>query len=187
MRTAIGRACVGFLGISIVLLVQGCSQKREASHNGAAAPSKEASATLAGKSGTSTGGSATFSEKGGKVTLQLVIRNATPGTHAVHLHETGDCSDPEAKSAGAHWNPGAAAHGQLDHPPSHLGDIGNVEVNDRGEATLTMSTALWSIGGDPKTDILGKAVVVHASPDDFKSQPAGNAGARIACGVIARK
>jgi len=151
---------------------------------GVALPS--AAAVLHGKSGTQVEGEAEFTQDAGKVTLSLKVRNASPGAHAVHLHEVGDCSDPEAKSAGPHWNPGATKHGKWGET-CHMGDIGNVEVNEHGEGSLVLTTDLWTIGGDPKSDILGKSLIVHAQPDDFQTQPTGNAGGRIACGVVETK
>ena len=143
-------------------------------------------AQLQAKSGTQMGGVAEFSQEEGKVTLRLLVHGAPSGTHAVHLHEKGDCSDPEAKSAVAHWNPGGAKHGKWGDA-CHLGDIGNIDVDDHGEGVLLLTTDLWTIGGDPQADILGKSMIVHAQPDDFQTQPTGNAGGRIACGVIERK
>ena len=151
-----------------------------------AAPTQAALAKLEGKSGSQAGGDAEFSQEEGKVTLRLLVKNAPPGVHAVHIHEKGDCSDPEAKSAGAHWNPADVKHGKWGDT-CHLGDIGNVDVNEHGEGILLLTTDLWTIGGDPASDILGKSVIVHAQPDDFETQPTGNAGGRIACGVIERK
>src|SRR5262245_25509360 len=144
----------------------------------------KAFATIESRSGSKVTGRADFMQQGGKVRLTISIENATPGPHAVHLHEKGDCSDPEAKSAGGHWNPTTEDHGKWGQAPFHHGDIGNIEVGADGKGKVTLETDLWSIGGDPGTDVIGKAIVVHASPDDFKSQPAGNAGGRVGCGVV---
>jgi Cu-Zn family superoxide dismutase len=89
-------------------------------------------------------------------------------------------------SAGPHWNPTNQAHGQWGHGAYHLGDIGNIEVGPDGKGGITFRTDLWSIGGKPEKDIVGRAVVVHANPDDFVTQPTGNAGGRIGCGVVRR-
>jgi Cu-Zn family superoxide dismutase len=136
------------------------------------------------KSGSQASGTATFSEDKGQVKLVVELTGATPGEHALHIHEKGDCSDPEAKNAGGHWNPQTMAHGKWGTMPHHLGDIGNLTVGADGKGTLTMSTDKWSIGGGAPNDISGKAVVIHGGVDDFKTQPTGNAGNRIACGVI---
>ncbi|MGV3619298.1 MAG: superoxide dismutase family protein [Archangium sp.] len=143
-----------------------------------------AKATLEAKSGASTTGQVMFAEKNGEVTMQLDVANVPPGEHAVHLHVNGDCSAADAESAGPHWNPTNEAHGQLEHGPAHKGDIGNLKVGNDGKGTLTFTTREWSMGTGKPNDVVGHAVVVHASEDDFRSQPAGNAGGRIACGVI---
>jgi Cu-Zn family superoxide dismutase len=143
-----------------------------------------AEATIVGKSGSEMKGQAVFTAKGGFVSLRIELENAPPGVHAVHLHEKGDCSAPDAMSAGPHWNPTTQAHGQWGHGAFHLGDIGNIEVGADGKGGTSLRTDLWSIGGKPETDVVGRAVVVHAGPDDFATQPTGNAGGRIGCGVV---
>src|SRR4029450_10436763 len=123
-------------------------------------------------------------EVNGKVMMTVKIKGAEPGTHAVHLHETGDCSAADAASAGGHWNPTHEDHGKWGASPFHHGDIGNLEIHSGGSGVLTLTTDLWSIGGSPETDIVGKSVIVHAKADDFTTQPTGNAGGRFGCGVI---
>ncbi|PZR15011.1 MAG: superoxide dismutase [Archangium gephyra] len=149
----------------------------------AVAPVK-ARATLEPKSGASTTGEVKFAETAGEVTMQLSVSGATPGNHAVHLHVNGDCSSADGESAGPHWNPSEEAHGHLGHGPAHKGDIGNLVVGADGKGTLSFTTKEWTMGSGQKNDLVGRAVVVHASEDDFKSQPSGNAGGRIACGVV---
>ena len=146
---------------------------------------KKAVAAIESKSGSHVTGKATFREANGKVTLTLEIEGADPGTHAVHLHEKGDCTAPDGASAGGHWNPTHENHGKWGTPPFHRADIGNLEVGADGKGSLTMTTDLWSIGGAPETDVVGKAIIVHAKADDFTTQPTGNAGGRVACGVVA--
>jgi Cu-Zn family superoxide dismutase len=145
---------------------------------------RRAEAVIEGKSGSKMTGRATFVQKKNFVKMELTLENATPGLHAVHLHEKGDCSAPDAMSAGPHWNPTSMAHGEWGHEPFHHGDIGNVEVGKDGKGRTTLETDLWSIGGPPLGDILGRAIVVHAGTDDFVTQPTGNAGGRIGCGVV---
>jgi len=130
------------------------------------------------------GGSAIFIKAGSQIDLQVTVQQAPAGTHAVHIHENGDCSAPDASSAGGHWNPTGEDHGEWDVAPHHLGDIGNLEVGEDGEGSLSLSTDKWSMGTGADNDILGKAVIVHAAADDFTSQPTGAAGGRIGCGVI---
>ncbi|HLL54759.1 MAG TPA: superoxide dismutase family protein [Myxococcaceae bacterium] len=143
-----------------------------------------ATATIEGRSNTNTGGTARFTQSGKEISLLLQVTNLTPGTHAVHIHEKGDCSAPDASSAGPHWNPTGQSHGRWGHNGFHLGDLGNLDATADGTATLKLSTDQWTLGDGGPTDIVGKAVVVHAGVDDFTSQPAGNAGGRVGCGVI---
>ena len=151
------------------------------------AAANQAIATIEGKSGSMMAGSAVFTEQEGAVTLQIVISGAPPGEHAVHIHEHPDCAADDAMSAGDHWNPTMADHGKWGNPPFHLGDIGNITVGDDGTGNLSLSTDLWTLGTGETNDVVGHAIMVHADPDDFVSQPSGNAGARIGCGVIERK
>jgi Cu-Zn family superoxide dismutase len=129
-----------------------------------------------------------FTEVSGKTVLTGQFENLPQGKHGIHLHETGDCSSDDASSAGGHWNPTNEAHGKWGVPPFHRGDIGNFEADKDGKALYEFGTDLWCIGcGDPLRDIVGKSVIIHAGEDDCTSQPSGNAGARIACGVIPKK
>ena len=148
---------------------------------------KQAVAAIASKSDSHVTGTASFAQAGGKVVLTLSIEGAEPGLHAVHLHEKGDCTAPDGTSAGGHWNPTHENHGKWGTAPFHRGDIGVFEVGADGKGTLTLSTDLWTIGGAPETDILGKAVIIHAKTDDFTTQPTGNAGGRVGCGVVEAK
>ncbi len=144
-----------------------------------------ASANLESRSGSSVTGTGTFAEKDNKVTLTLDIAGATPGKHGAHIHETGDCSAPNASSAGGHWNPATKTHGTPD-PAHHLGDLGNIDVGADGKGKLTLSRE-WTVGDGSATDVVGKALVIHASEDDLMTDPAGNSGDRQACGVIGKK
>ncbi|MCD7099903.1 superoxide dismutase family protein [Stenotrophomonas sp. MMGLT7] len=101
-----------------------------------------------------------------------------------HVHERGDCSAVDASSAGAHFNPGATAHGRNGAGPHHAGDMDNLQSNADGVAQVDLRLPGVALGGGGPGDIVGRALVVHADPDDYRSQPAGNSGARVACGVI---
>ena len=151
------------------------------------AKAKEVSGNVESKSGSKLTGKYTFSEKGKEVMLKVTVEGAAPGDHAVHIHETADCSDPDGKKAGGHWNPAAEAHGAWASPHHHMGDIGNMKVGADGKGTVELTTDKWTIGGDAKTDVTGHAIVVHEKVDDFTTQPTGNAGNRIGCGVIAKQ
>jgi Cu-Zn family superoxide dismutase len=123
-----------------------------------------------------------FTQEGNHVEIIGEITGLTPGLHAFHIHEFGDCSAPDAMSAGGHYNPTGMKHGSPDHGERHVGDLGNIRADENGKATIDIKDALVQLHGPHS--IIGRAVIVHADPDDFKSQPAGNAGARIACGVV---
>lgn len=132
-------------------------------------------------------GSASFAVANGKVQmiLSLTIPKMANKSVAVHLHEHGSCGDM-GKDAHGHWNPTNQEHGKWGSAAFHAGDIGNVQLDASGKGSLTMETDLWTLGGDANTDIIGKAFIVHSGVDDYKTQPTGNAGSRIGCGVIAK-
>lgn len=138
------------------------------------------------KSDSNVTGSAVFTEAEGKVTMVAVFDGLTPGTHAIHIHEKSDCSSPDGKSTGGHWNPTNEPHGKWgDANGYHKGDIGNFDADENGNGTITFSTDQWCIGcGDSNKDLLGKAVIVHQGTDDFTTQPTGDAGGRVSCGGI---
>lgn len=146
---------------------------------------KKALATIKESNQSSLSGKISFSEKDGIVTMYAMIENASEGMHAIHIHEKGDCSSPDAKSAGGHWNPTGESHGKWGVPPFHKGDIGNLQVRTGGKAVLKIKTDLWCIGcADPQKNILEKAIIIHQGQDDFQSQPSGMAGIRVGCGRI---
>lgn len=120
-----------------------------------------------------------------KVEMKLTINFPIKANQsvAVHLHEHGDCGD-SGKGAHGHWNPTNEKHGKWGSAAYHSGDIGNVMLDGDGKGEITLSTDRWSIGGDDKTNILNRAIIVHSGVDDFTTQPTGNAGSRIGCGVI---
>ena len=147
---------------------------------------KKLSIKLSPKSDSNTEGTINFTEKDGVVSLVGTITGLEEGEHAIHIHEKADCSSPDGKSTGGHWNPTGQPHGKWgDEAGYHKGDIGNFEVNANGRGTVSMSTDEWCIGcGDNTKDILGKAIIVHLGVDDFTSQPSGAAGARVGCAGI---
>lgn len=150
-------------------------------------PAKVIQVVMDSKSGSNTTGEIYFSEKDGKVHMEGKFTGLTPNKkHAIHLHENGDCNSDDGTSAGGHWNPTGKQHGEWDHSDGyHQGDIGNIEADSNGNAGFTFETDQWCIAcGDTAKDIVGKSVIIHTDKDDFKTQPTGNAGGRIACGVI---
>ena len=141
--------------------------------------------TLAPTQGNQAAGTLELISHGDSVAIAGTISGLQPGSvHGLHVHEKGDCSAPDASSAGGHFNPVAQEHGNPDSPPHHAGDIHNITADDQGVATVNEQLTGVTLGTSAPEDILGKSVVVHAKPDDYKSQPAGNSGDRIACGVI---
>jgi Cu-Zn family superoxide dismutase len=135
---------------------------------------------------TTLSGTAKFTTgKNGKVKMVLDITVAAKAgkSVAVHLHEHGDCGD-SGKMAHGHWNPTNAQHGKWGQGSFHSGDIGNVKLDAKGKGSVTVETDLWTLGGQWNKNVLGKAVIVHGGVDDFTTQPTGNAGSRIGCGVI---
>lgn len=117
------------------------------------------------------------------ITLELTA--APPGTHGFHIHTTGKCEPPKFESAGGHFNPDETKHGFLNAEGPHAGDMPNVHVPDSGKLTVEVLNTLVSLSGEnPLLDEDGAALMLHADPDDYQSDPAGHAGGRIACGVI---
>ena len=145
---------------------------------------KTALATIGETNESGVAGKAVFTQIGDNIKLVVSLANASAGEHAVHIHTTGDCSAPDGKSAGGHWNPTGVAHGKWGEGEFHLGDIGNMTVDNQGMGKIELTTNLWEMNTGSDIDIVGKAIIVHAGADDFVSQPSGNAGARIGCGVI---
>ncbi len=146
----------------------------------------QAATTLAPTKGNTASGVVRFVQMGDKVQVTAEISGLTPGAHGFHVHEKGDCSAPDGTSAGGHFNPAGKPHGHPDHSDHHAGDLPQLEADAYGVAKLTATTGLLSVGsGDG--NVVGRAVIVHASPDDYKTQPTGNSGARVACGVIAAR
>ena len=136
-------------------------------------------------------GHAVLTEAPGGVLLRLELKNLTPGWHGLHFHETGDCSKSDFTSAGAHVHAKpSVVHGLLNPDSTDSGDLPNLFASADGSATAELFSTYVSItgaGGRPAlSDADGSALVVHANPDDYASQPIGGAGARIACGVIAK-
>ena len=121
----------------------------------------------------------------GGVNLKGEISGLTPGTeHGFHIHEHGDCSAPDGTSAGAHLNPANAQHGGPDTMPRHLGDLPNVKANEEGRAEVTATLTGSTLRDGGPNNLVGKSFIVHAKRDDYKTQPSGDSGDRIACGVI---
>ena len=127
-------------------------------------------------------GTVTFTTVSGGVRIVADVYNLTPGKHGFHVHDKGDCSAHDGSSAGGHFNPTNTKHGGPDSAERHVGDMGNLVADAQGHAHYDRVDDLMQLNG-PDT-IVGRSVIVHADPDDLTTQPTGNSGARIACGVI---
>lgn len=147
-------------------------------------PPKHATATMAGTAKYKTvKGSVEFKETADGIEVTATLEGLKKGDHGFHIHEKGDCSAPDAMSAGGHFNPTNMKHGAPDAGEHHEGDMGNITAEKDGKATKTFVLKGATLG-DGDTSIAGKGFIIHAKPDDMKTQPTGNAGDRVACGTI---
>jgi Cu-Zn family superoxide dismutase len=131
-------------------------------------------------------GTATFVPSAGGVRVDLSVSQLTPGTHGVHIHTVGKCEGPDFKTAGGHFNPANKKHGRDNPAGPHNGDMPNIEVGPDGKATTSLLDTNVTLSDGPNSLFQegGTSIVIHAMQDDYKTDPAGNSGARIACGVI---
>ena len=143
---------------------------------------RTATADLQPASGSNVRGTVTFTQTTTGVRVQAELTGLPPGEHGFHVHETGDCSAPDGASAGAHYNPTAAQHGAPDAASRHMGDLGNITAGDDSTAHYDRMDTQLTLEGEHS--VVGKAVIVHAAVDDMSTHPSGNAGARVACGVV---
>jgi superoxide dismutase, Cu-Zn family len=142
----------------------------------------KAIAVLNPASGSNVSGTVTFTKSGDGVKVVADVTGLKPGKHGFHIHEFGDCSAKDAASAGGHYNPTKHQHAGPDASERHVGDLGNLEADASGKARLEHTDKMLKLSGD--NSIVGYAVIVHEKEDDLKTQPTGDAGGRIACGVI---
>ena len=140
-------------------------------------------ATLEATKGNTANGTVSFVQKGDRVVVTARVTGLAPGPHGFHIHEKGDCSSGDGMSAGGHFNPHGKPHGNPSAPDHHAGDIPMLVADGNGEANLTAELDVITVGGGA-ADVIGKSVIVHTDADDFTTQPTGNSGARVACGVI---
>ena len=151
-----------------------------------AEPAAEGAAQIAPTQGNTVTGSVALSTSSEGVHITGTVQGLKPNAEfGFHVHEKGDCSAPDGSSAGGHFNPTSAEHG---NPTSgthhHAGDMLNIKSNGEGVAQVDTTAAGTTLHGEAATDIMGKAIVVHEGPDDYTTQPSGNSGKRVACGVI---
>ena len=162
-------------------LLAGCSAT-----NNMFAKKPSATAVLAPTKGNSVSGTVNFKQKGDVVLVEAKVNGLKPNaTHGMHVHEKGNCSAADASSAGSHFNPASSQHGGTTGPNRHGGDLGNLKADANGYAQMSVEVSGISLGAEANS-ITGRAVIVHAGPDDLKTQPSGNSGARLACGLISK-
>ena len=169
------------IGLSAVMLTA-CK-----SHNGPTVyDDPSAMAVLSPTQGSTVHGVVVFVRKGGATLVNVNLSGfKADSTHGIHIHDTGDCTARDASSAGGHFNPTSSEHAGPAAAKHHSGDLGNVAADSNGEifTSFEIGDGAFGTGQD---SIIGRGLVVHADPDDLKTQPAGNSGARVACGVITR-
>ncbi|HEX2545121.1 MAG TPA: superoxide dismutase family protein [Ramlibacter sp.] len=145
-----------------------------------------ATAALAPTTGNTTSGTVRFVQSGERVKVSGEIRGLRPGAeHAFHVHEKGDCSSGDGMSAGGHFNPSSAPHGRHGAGMHHAGDLPSLRADAAGVVRFDFDSATIRVGSGAN-DVIGRGLIVHRDPDDYTTQPTGNAGPRLACAVIAR-
>lgn len=169
---------------ALAAIVSACATRGGDETAGPAAPST-AQADIRDASGR-TMARATATQVGDSLRVAVEATGLAPGIYATHVHSVGRCDAPGFETAGAHWNPTSRQHGRDNPRGQHLGDLPNLLVgtDGRGSFEFTIAGASLSVGGRRALDADGAAVVIHARPDDYRSEPTGNSGARIACGVL---
>ena len=164
-------------GAVLVLLLTACQSMEHGT-------GQKASASLDSRSGSNAKGTVNFVWQGHDVLVTGNFSGLKPNAEqGFHVHEKGDCSSPDATSAGPHFNPATKDHGMPNSGMSHAGDMPNIKSDANGNATYSAKLHGFTVNTGP-SGIVGRSVVVHRDPDDYKSQPAGNSGPRIACGLI---
>jgi superoxide dismutase, Cu-Zn family len=146
------------------------------------APVQRAVCVLYPTQGNTVSGTVLFTKVNGGVKVVADLQGLSPGKHGFHIHECGDCSSADGTSAGGHFNPMGKSHGAPMDAMRHEGDMGNLEADAAGKAHMEYVDIAISFEGE--SSIIGRSVIIHKNEDDFKTQPTGNAGARVACGVI---
>jgi Cu-Zn family superoxide dismutase len=174
-----------FAALLLALSLAGCGAGQPRGPGGAALEEPTASASLLDSTGARVG-VATFSDSAGSGWLALSVTGLKPGAHGMHIHESGTCTTPDFRSAGGHLNPDAKKHGTRNPDGPHAGDLPNLLVEEDGSAdtTLALSRVLLAAGPSSMLGAQQRSLVIHADPDDEQTDPSGNSGARVACGVI---
>ena len=172
--------------IAALLVIAACSHSMSAGSDPDASlnlPPGTVVASLRDSNGTNLG-TLTIAETGTGLATTGTLRGLTPGVHGIHLHTVGRC-EPPFETAGGHWNPLVRQHGFENPNGPHGGDMQNITVSSDGRAMVNVTTPMGTRrGANGLLDTDGASVVVHAAPDDYKTDPSGNSGARVACGVV---
>lgn len=185
-RMLCGLSALVFLGGAIALGGCGSKQTEPQAPQGEEGTGPEGvQARLAPTQGYQAAGELSFVPEGEDVRVRGTVTGLTPnGQHGFHIHQYGDCSAPDASSAGDHFSPDGKPHGRPGEGEHHLGDLENLEADAAGRAEVDYLLVGARLGDGSERDIVGRAVIVHLAPDDYETQPSGGSGARIACGVI---
>jgi Cu-Zn family superoxide dismutase len=172
------KLAMGTLALMVGLVTLAASEEKTAKP----AAAQKAVAVMQATSGSKVTGVVTFTARDGHVEVSGEIHGLTPGLHGFHVHEFGDISAPDGSSAGNHFNPTDMPHGGPEDAKHHVGDLGNIEADTEGKAIIKLRDQALALDGPHS--IIGRTLVVHAKADDLKSQPSGDAGDRVGCGVI---
>ncbi|MGE0178739.1 MAG: superoxide dismutase family protein [Sphingomonas sp.] len=166
------------IGLTVIMLLAGCATTAPPAADGGA------NATLAEPNGRVVG-RATVTQEGGGTRIRIETDGLAAGSYGVHIHRVGRCDAPSFESAGAHWNPTGQQHGFRNPSGRHRGDLPNLIVGAGGSGVLSFTVRGAMLRGETAIlDVDGAAVMIHARPDDYRTDPSGNSGARIACGVL---
>jgi superoxide dismutase, Cu-Zn family len=150
-------------------------------------PAPSATAKLSATRGQAVSGEVHFTQQGRQVHMVALVSGLKPNAaHGFHIHEKGDCSSGDGMSTGGHFNPDAHAHGQQGHGAHHAGDLNSLQADAQGVARLDVTLVGVSVGSGAANDVVQRGLIVHRDPDDYTTQPTGNAGPRLACAVITR-
>lgn len=172
-------------GLAAALGLAGCATSDPGAEPGAPSAGAVARAELRDASGRAVG-SATATQSDGGIRIRVEGTSLSSGAHGAHVHTVGQCTPPDFASAGAHWNPSGAQHGKDNPAGMHAGDLPNILIGTDGAGTLeyVIPNGRMTGGSGAMLDADGAALVIHAGPDDYRTDPSGNSGGRIACGVF---
>ncbi len=181
MKKTLTEFCWVLFALSFAAIL-GCAQQDTTDKEEGMAAVRKAVSEMTATTGNNASGTVTFTEVEGGIRVEASFTGVAEGEHGFHIHETGDCSSGDGKSAGGHWNPAGNPHAGPSGEMRHVGDLGNISANAAGDAVTDFVDPVLTFDGP--NSILGKGVILHANMDDLSSQPTGAAGARISCGVI---